>query len=463
MSIDFIHSFLYYAVVALGEVLVLSAIIHMLYTRRTPTSMIAWLLSIAAFPYIAVPLYFIIGMRKHINKKSLIKMDSIDEKECRVESEMCRILTSNGISKPTNDNLVEIYTNGIKAYDVFVKSIENAKKSIYISTYLFEYDRVTRNIINLLSNKAKEGVDVRILLDSVGSYKFYFRKRYLKKMIESGVKIHFFMPILKMPFKNYINLRNHRKIYIFDERMVLSGGMNISNDYMGTKRYKPKWEDLIFSLRGSAVVHYLEIFRSDWHHVSQEEIDISIKSSDFENYNGECLQVVPSGPDIASDALYEALIGAIHTAKRRIWIVTPYFVPDIVLIRALIIAKHKGLDVKLITPKKSNHIIADLGRTSYMRELDANGVDVALYNGSMLHAKAVLFDNSSVMLGSVNFDNRSLFLNYEVASFSYSAKTIKDVEKWMSSLLLNSSSGIKRAGRIRLVLENLMRVFAPQL
>ena len=130
---------------------------------------------------------------------------------------------------------------------------------------------------------------------------------------------------------------------------------------------------------------------------------------------------------------------------------------------ALIIARHKGVDVKLITPRKSNHLVADMGRSSYMRELEENGVDLALYEGNMLHAKAILFDDIGAMLGSVNLDNRSLFLNYEVVSFAYSREIIAQVDAWMQRILQQSTHKMASAGKFRRIGENIMRVLAPQL
>jgi cardiolipin synthase len=173
--------------------------------------------------------------------------------------------------------------------------------------------------------------------------------------------------------------------------------------------------------------------------------------------------VVPSGPDIPTDALYEALLNAIYNAKERIWIVTPYFVPDENMIQALVIAHHKGVDVKLITPKNSDHLLADLARSPYMRELDEIGAEVVLYEGEMLHAKAILFDDLGGMVGSVNLDNRSLFLNYEVVTFVYSSQFIESIEGWMKVLMDHSSRGMKRPSKVREAVENIMKVFAPLL
>jgi cardiolipin synthase len=265
-----------------------------------------------------------------------------------------------------------------------------------------------------------------------------------------------------MPFRNYINLRNHRKIYLFDNKTVLSGGMNLSNEYLGPNIDESRWQDILFLAQGSSAELFFELFASDWFYASEERLIFTNKKVD--NYSGDTfIQVVPSGPDMPNDVLYEALLCAIYSAKERIWIVTPYFIPDASLIQALLIAKHQGVDVKLITPKQSDNFITNLTRGSYMRELEEAGIEVSLYNGAMLHAKAILFDNSSTMLGSVNLDNRSLFLNYEVATFVYSEKVILDIERWMNKLLANSSIGTANISTAKRILENSMRIIAPQL
>jgi cardiolipin synthase len=265
-----------------------------------------------------------------------------------------------------------------------------------------------------------------------------------------------------MPLRNYINLRNHRKIYLFDRRIVLTGGMNLSSEYLGPSPDARRWHDLLFCIEGPAVFHYLEIFASDWAYASGYHIPITLDIVPPDQGDAY-IQVVPSGPDIARDALFEALLCAIYAAKKRIWIVTPYFVPVTSLQEALIIAHHQGIDVKLITPYDSNHLLADLVRSSYMRELMDAGVEVALYQGPMLHAKAILFDDDSAMLGSVNIDNRSLLLNYEVVSFAYSASIIAEMNDWMLKLLQNCHHDMKPQGTMRRIAENLMRVVAPQL
>ncbi len=458
-----LHIVSYYIFTVIVGLFVIFVLLHMLYRRRTPTSIVAWLLSIIFLPYIAIPLYFLIGSRKRKHhKKSFIVMNTDTRIMCEHSSPIDALLNNDGIPSASCQNSIELCTDGVKAYEIIIDKIKNAKDSIYICTYILDYDEATKQLFKLLIKKAKEGVDVKILIDAIGSYKLYFNPLRIKLLKRAGAEVYFFMPLFNIPPNSYINLRNHRKIYIFDNKEVLSGGMNLSKDYIHPKTSKHLMKDILFSLKGPAVYRYLEIFSSDWKYASGHDLNALIKVEVSKTGN-DIVQVVPSGPDLEGDALFEALMVAIYSSKHRIWIVTPYFTPDISLMRALVIAKHRGVDVKLITPFESDHIIADLVRSSYMRELEENRAHVALYTGGKLHAKAILFDDTSVMLGSVNFDSRSLFLNYEVVSFAYSKHIIHNVEKWMITLLKEANRSMPPAGKYRRVAENFMRIFAPQI
>jgi len=343
-----------------------------------------------------------------------------------------------------------------------IHEINNAKKSISFSTYILRKDRVTKSIVDALIAKASAGVHVRLLLDSLGSYRLYFFQGPLQKLRKAGCEVHFFMPLLRLPYQNSINLRNHRKIYLFDETTLLTGGMNLSKRYMGPTKKTEQWEDILFRTQGDATYQYAQIFEADWAYASGSSLRQAAQPLK-KVYGDAYIQVVPSGPDIEGDALFEALISAIHAATERIWIVTPYFIPDETLMHALKIAKHRGLDIKLITPEQSDHFVADLSRSSYMRELQEDGIDLNLYDGKILHAKAILFDNNAVMIGSVNIDNRSLLLNYEVVSFAYSESIISEIEKWMKGFIAKSDTQMAELSRVRRIAENLMRILAPQL
>lgn len=463
MNQELVKFIFYHSLITLGELLIVVAMVHMLYKRRSPASILAWLLSMILIPYISVVLYFIFGTRKRTNRYQKESIALKDPPQTYHEHNLIDgVLRSYGIDGAKENQQFTLLTNPVEAYNEFMSCIENSSKSIYISTYVFKYDETTKSILEALIKKAQAGVEIKLLIDSLGSWKVYFSQYGLKKLRQAGGQVEFFMPVLRMPFRNYINLRNHRKIYLFDDEKVLSGGMNLADEYLGAKPEKNRWEDMLFSIKGAAVENFFEIFASGWYYAAKQRLKFDEKQNDA--YGGDtCVQVVPSGPDLRKDALYEALLCAIYNAQKRIWIVTPYFIPDESLSQALIIARHKGLDVKLITPRVSNHLIADITRSSFMRELEDAGVDIELYDGSMLHAKAILFDDVGAMLGSVNLDYRSLFLNYEIATFVYSQRVIKEVEDWMTMLLESSSTETKKITPRRRIMENLMRVLAPQM
>lgn len=428
--------------------------------------MISWTLFIIFMPYVAAPLYFIIGVRKREGKhgKSILQFPVVPSYEPYIVEEknaIASILKKNGIPSATRGNTFELIVDDVKAFELMMHEIEKAKQSIDICTYVFEFDTTTEALLEALSRKAKDGVKVRLLLDLIGSLGARFKQKGFKSLREAGGEVSFFIPIIGRPIQSYINLRNHRKIYLFDQNRLLSGGMNLSNEYMGANDGTKRWKDLLYYLEGPAVHTFYTIFSNDWAYATGEKLLLEFKKSD-ESHEGEnFVQVVPSGPDIVKDALYEALLNTIYSAQERIWIVTPYFVPDENIVQALIIAQHKGVDVKLITPKQSNHFIADMVRSGYMRQLEDAGVDVVLFEGEMLHAKAMLFDSLGGMVGSLNLDNRSLFLNYEVVTFVYSKKFISDLDFWMKSLIAESTSGLEKPSKFRKAGENIMKVFAP--
>ena len=453
----------YYLLYSLSGLGILLTLIHLLYRRRSAISITAWLLLLIIAPYFFVIIYFLFGIRKRsFNKEKSPLSMHMQKRGTPSVHDIDTLLRSHGIPPSTGDNEFKLYINGVEAYTALFEAIQAAQHSISLSTYVLKNDSVTAELFDLLIKKSQAGVEVRILTDAFGSIGIYLWKRSVKRLAEAGIHLSFFMPLLNLPFQNRLNLRYHRKIYLIDDKVLFSGGMNLAKEYMGPEYTQARWMDLLYRCEGSVVDYYTDIFESDWSYVEEERVEKRVHKHSADR--GSCmLQVVPSGPDVSSDALLEAMIYGMHKASKRIWIVTPYFVPDEFILEALQIAYHRGVDIKLITPKESDHLMVNLVRSSYIRELQEWGVDVAFYEGAILHAKAILFDDDAVMLGSVNLDNRSLLLNYEVMSIAYSKKEIHQMDVWMKELLEHSSSDFKPAGKIRRIFENLMRIFALQL
>lgn len=431
----------------------------MLHTRRSPTSMIVWLLLMIIFPYIFVLFYYFFGVRKHSNKKNTLNLKI--PLQAPSSHPIDRLNFAHNITPATDNNNLILYTNSQDAYIAFMRALESAKESIDLAAYVLKVDNVTELIFAHLLKKATEGVKVRLIIDAIGSYKLYLWQIPLRELRDAGVIINFFAPIFSFKNITKLNLRYHRKIFIIDNKTLFSGGMNLSNEYMGETYEQDRWLDLMFEAKGDIVESYVDVFNSDIAYIHNQKTILSDSVPD--KVGTHALQALPSGPDVKGDALLEVILNSIYTAKRKIWIITPYFIPDEFILQAMKIASYKGVDVKIITPKNSNHAIADFARSGYIRSLYEFGIDVILYEGKMIHAKAMLFDDETLILGSSNLDYRSLLLNYEIVTISYAAEHIKQMQIWMESLINTEHTKLKDASRIRRIFENSARIFVSQL
>lgn len=448
--------------------MVIATVIHMLYQRRSPQNLMAWLLTLLLLPILGVILYIVFGSRKFLYKREkppiAMRSVSVTKPDNELASQLDRLLQSNQIAGTTNGNQVRLCNSDVEAFDILMDALENAEHSIHIQTYIFELDSTGKTILNALIRKAQQGVQVRLLLDAIGSFSLYLNRKRLEPLIQAGGQYAFFQPPIHSFFKSRVNLRNHRKIYLFDQSTLLTGGMNLSNDYLGSRETEPKngrWIDLMFKIQGPTTFHYQYVFNEDWFYTTDERLKDPKPPANSASEQGEIMQVVPSGPDINSDALFETLLHSIYLAKHSIQIVTPYFIPDSAIMHALLIAVKRGVKVTLITPETSDHLIFDLGRSSYMRELSEVGGELLYYQDNMLHAKLIMIDQQSMLIGSANFDYRSLFINHEVVNFIYSKPLIQTMSAWLEELQNHSQPYQPSGNRIRKLFENLTRIVAP--
>jgi cardiolipin synthase len=342
--------------------------------------------------------------------------------------------------------------------------IDEARSTIHIITYILGGDEGSQAVLERLTRRASEGVAVRLLIDDVGSWRL--RRRKLAPLIEAGAQVAFFMPVLHVPFRGRANLRNHRKLIVVDGRVALTGGMNLAWPYMGPPTATCLWRDVAMVVEGPVVADVEAVFASDWRFATGAEPEVATPPiaadrpipADFAT-----VQVVASGPDVAGDPLYESLLALIFAARSRIWVVTPYFVPDEMLARALNLAARRGVDVRLIVPVRSNHLSADLARASYLRDLHNAGGLVLFYTPVMLHAKIVVFDDQLAVIGSANMDMRSLFLNYELALFIWSRPQVQEVAAWVRGLMAECQRELPAPGWPLELAENVVRLLSPLL
>jgi len=443
--------------------LVTATLLHMLYQRRSPQSLSTWLLTIILLPYIGVLLYLFFGLRKSHNKryKDIITQQPVTQiKEASgTKYELDTLMNANQISGTTENNHIKLIYSDIEAFETLIKLIEKAEKEISLETYIFEADKTGKAILNALTESAQRGVQVRLLMDAIGSFSLYLNQKPLKELREAGGKAAFFQPIWPNIITNQINLRNHRKIYIFDQKTLLTGGLNLSNDYLGVDTKETRWLDLLFKIKGPTCFHYQNIFNEDWFFSTKEKLGLNEIA--HTSQKGETVQAIPSGPDIESDTLYEALLLCIHSAKKTIKIATPYFIPNNNVMNALLIAIKRGVRVTILTPTKSDHWLFDFGRSSYMREFSEAGGKLFYYPHNMLHAKLFIFDGEVALSGSANLDYRSLFLNYEMVHFLYCENTIEKLLEWYEENLKQGQIYQAKDTKSARFIENISRIIAP--
>ncbi|EDY85113.1 hypothetical protein VDG1235_4748 [Verrucomicrobiia bacterium DG1235] len=415
---------------ALGFIL----IARLMREKRRPSNTFAWLLIIILAPYIGVPLFLLIGGRK-------IEKLTRDKKSLRLHqlTPLQDSITVSPFGLIASGNTTRFLPKGTDAYDVLIDSIQSAKTSIDITTFILSHDAVGRRVIKELSKKAKEGVEVRLLLDAIGSWGK--KTLYMLDLEKAGGRIERFMPVFPISFPGATNLRNHRKIAIFDKSSAIVGGRNIGREYMGPTPSKGRWTDFGVYFSGPAVTALNTIFEEDWAFASRKRGYTPKPLATVPPIeNGDSvIEIMASGPDTPGDPFYEKVLASIQEAEKAITIVTPYFIPDEVLLRSLTVKARTGKRVTLIVPKRSNHRITDLARKHFLRELNEAGAHILTYEREMMHGKAMLIDDSMAMTGSANMDLRSLFVNYEVAAFFYTPSDIKEVENWIQDVISRCS------------------------
>ena len=442
-----------------GFVLALLLVVYLVRQERPPSSTIAWFLAILLVPYVGVPLYIMLGGRK-MRGMAGRKPSLPGHSDRRQRSGEALSGAGEGLFPLRAGNSAELLRTGEQAYRSLMDAIASARRSICITTFLLGRDETGRAILDALADKARQGVAVYLLMDAIGSRKA--SARFLSGYRAAGGSYASFMPMLHLPFRGRANLRNHRKLVLVDGQSAIVGGMNLAREYMGPPTRGPRWRDLSMVVRGPAVADLGLVFRSDWEFASSQPLELPpVKTSD--PAGGLSLQVMPSGPDVEGDFVYDHILTGVFNAQKRIWIVTPYFIPDDPLTKALCIAARRGLDVRVVVPAVSNHRLADLVRRGFLREVQEAGGTVWLFKPGMLHAKVILLDDSVSVLGSMNMDMRSLFLNYEIALIVHSQETAGQLADWVDEAVQDSQKGVREAAVGVQLLEGVCRLLSPLL
>ena len=434
--------------------------------RAAPVTF-AWLLAIILIPYLGVPAYLIFGGRKlrgvGVRKSSLFPASPTQTHADPMVTAIERVLTTAGMPPAREQNQVTFLPDGQAAYRSLVSLVEGAERSIHLMTFILGHDSTGKSIVDLLAKKAAAGVEVRLLLDALGCFRTY--GSIVDPIRRAGGKVGVFMPVLPLRRKWSANLRNHRKVLVVDDDTAVVGGMNLANEYLGPEADPTRWIDTGAVIAGPAARDLERLFANDWNYATGETIPCP-DVADYASSSGdtsELVQIAASGPDTPRDAIYEAMFTATMEARERIWLVTPYFVPDETLFKALTLRSRLGVDVRIILPAHSNHMLADLARAQFLRDLAADGAKIHTCR-RMIHAKLMLFDRRLAVVGSANVDVRSMYLNFEVAATMYSPATIDVIERWMRARMSESHTpDLSPASLWRGAAETLSSLVAPLL
>jgi cardiolipin synthase A/B len=424
--------------------------------RRHPTAAIAWVLFILLVPYLALPAFLTFGSRKQARPRNrpLLAPPATDaEGPWAIQTALAL-----GQPAPAPYDDLRIHADGRAALEALWRTIDAAERSIDLCTFIIGRDAVGHALVDRLVAKARRGVQVRLMLDGLGS--LMSRRPSLRPLRAAGVQLLLFVPPLHSPLKGRTNLRDHRKLLVADAgqptQRLWCGGRNLASEYFEGRPGQAPWHDLSFDLGGAFVAQASALFEHDWAFASGGERHVEASAVHPGTAGSTSAQLIASGPDQSDDTLYSMLITAAYRARRRIALVTPYFVPDSALLTALCLAARRGVQIDLLLPARSNHLLSDIARRRALRALAAAGGRLWVVP-HMQHAKLAVIDDTLALAGSANLDSRSLFLNYELMVAFHDGDAIARFASWFEHELAAAEPiAPKRAGLVADIADGLV-------
>ncbi len=470
------------------NILLMFAIIFL--ERKDPSATLSWILVLLIFP--GFGFFFYLLLSQNFSRKTIFTMkikakrsfgDLLSKQQEKFENdelvfndanieEYKDILKMNlykNQSLFTQDNTVEVLLDGNEKIKSLIEAIEAATDSIHVLYYIVNNDSTGKMLMDALMKKAKEGIEVRFLFDSIGSRKL--SKKIVQQLTEAGVKTESFFSSI-IPLINFkVNYRNHRKIVVIDGKTGFIGGFNIGDEYRGLNKKFGYWRDTHLKVVGSAAAALQKRFFLDWGNASKEDLNYSARYFPFDDCP-ECqgntgIQIISSGPDERDEVIKQNYVKMINSAQHNIIIQTPYFIPDASVLDALKIAALSGVEISIMIPNKPDHMFVYWATYHYAGELLKYGVRIYTYENGFLHAKTMVVDGVVSSVGTANFDVRSFKLNFEVNAIVYDTVVGKKLcdafeEDLKLSLELTHELYLQRGIRIRLK-ESISRLLSPLL
>lgn len=433
--------YIHWIVLVAYYVVAIIAMITVLMEHRQPAKTIAWVLILSFMPLVGIILFFFFGQRirkdRYIWQKSLDQLtkrsmiEFVEQKNLELpeqHKELIQLFVNQNWALPFKNNETDIYTSGYEFFPALLHEISKAKDHIHITSYIIEDDPLGRLIRDALIEKAHQGIEIRFLYDDVGSWKM--KENFFELMKEEGIEVHPFMPVRFPAFTSKVNYRNHRKIIVIDGKIGFVGGMNLALRYVKGEKGE-KWRDTHVKITGAAVYGLQRAFLVDWFYADRTLItnrkyypDTAIKA------NNNLIQIVTSSPTNVWAELEQGYIKVLLSAKRYVYMETPYFLPTEPILFALRTAALSGVDVRLMVPFKMDSKLVQLASQSYLNQIIASGVKVLCYKNGFNHSKLLVSDDNIATIGSANIDFRSFENNFEANAFFYDktmAERVKNI------------------------------------
>ena len=464
------------------------SLVIIFFQRRSPQTVWTWLLILYFIPILGFVLYLMIGQDFH--KSRMFKAKEIEgelkyavrRQEERIYRKRLRLANPEmrrfenlilynlevGQAVLTDNNDVRIYADGKEKFQALYQEIMEAKEYIHIQYYIIRDDELWQHLERALIQKAEEGVEVRILYDSMGCRTM--KRQAWKRLTQAGIQVGEFFPAVLRRLQLRINYRNHRKIVVIDGRTAFVGGFNVGREYLGMDKKFGYWRDTHLKIQGSSVLALHIRFILDWNYATKQNLflqDRYFKDQKNKPAGKDPVQIISSGPDSKEQNIRNTYLKMVAKARKNIYIQTPYFIPDESVLDAIKIAAMSGVDVRLMIPCKPDHPFVYWATYSYVGDLLEAGAKCYTYDNGFLHAKGMTVDGIVSCYGTANMDIRSFKLNFEVNAVIYSVKTTEELDRRFLEDLKNCTQITpylygQRSYLVR-VKEQFSRLFSPLL
>ena len=456
---------------------VLGVIVVIISENRNPIKTITWIMVLIFLPVVGFVIYIVFGQdytkRRFMSKRMYSKIKTrplaeIDSSELvhypSKYIDLIKLLRNSNQAHLLYGSSVEYFITGRDKFQALFHDIDKATDHIHIEYYVWDDDVIGNQLKDLLIKKSAEGIKIRVIVDAVGSWRV--KNSFYEQLRSAGIEVEEFMKVTFPMFTSHVNYRNHRKIVVIDGQVGYIGGMNVADRYINGPSWG-NWRDTHIRIEGKGVQGLQSIFLIDWYMVSKSLITARKYFPPLESYGDNSMQIVSSGPYSPAREIMQGFMQAIFGAQSYIYIQTPYFIPPESLSEALIAASVRGVDVRLMVPRRSDTLLVQLASRSYFKKLLRAGVNIYFYEPGFLHSKLMVIDDSLTLMGSANFDIRSFEQNLEVVAFIYNETTAirgKEifVEDQNNSTAIVLREWIRRPVWMRFK-ESFIRLFTPLL